>query len=235
MNASPRAPSTAVGKSSSRAVGPRPSSRARMVPVPFHKILANASIKASGCPGGKRVARWAASQRYTPDQTDYKSVVTKLVSKKADVLYAGGYVEDIGIIIRQAKKELPNLLLFSGDGIVNIQFLYTAGDAGVGTYFTFGPDLRLKPRAQEVAAPIREEDAYEPERYTLYSYGTVQVWAQAVNQAGSFKPKAVINALRTGSFDTVMGKIGFDKKGDVTGFSTFVWYVFGKEDYSPVK
>jgi hypothetical protein len=33
----------------------------------------------------------------------------------------------------------------------------------------------------------------------------------------------------------VLGKIGFDEKGDVTGISTFVWYVFGKEDYSPVK
>jgi len=33
----------------------------------------------------------------------------------------------------------------------------------------------------------------------------------------------------------VLGKIGFDEKGDVTGISNFVWYVFGKEDYSMVK
>jgi hypothetical protein len=33
----------------------------------------------------------------------------------------------------------------------------------------------------------------------------------------------------------VLGKIGFDEKGDVTGISTFIWYVFGKEDYSLVK
>ena len=69
----------------------------------------------------------------------------------------------------------------------------------------------------------------------MYGYGAVQAWAQAVNQAGSFKPKAVIDALRTGSFDTVLGKIGFDNKGDVTGISTFVWYVFGKDDYSLAK
>jgi branched-chain amino acid transport system substrate-binding protein len=49
------------------------------------------------------------------------------------------------------------------------------------------------------------------------------------------KPKAVIDALRAGSFDTVLGKIGFDEKGDVKGISTFVWYVFGKENYSPAK
>jgi len=84
-------------------------------------------------------------------------------------------------------------------------------------------------------AAIREEDAFEPDGTTLYSYGAVQAWAQAVKQADSLKPKAVINVLRAGSFDTVLGKIGFDEKGDVTGMNTFVWYVFGKEDYSMVK
>ncbi len=101
---------------------------------------------------------------YTADQKDYKPIVDKLVQKKIDVLYAGGYLQDIGIIIRQAKKELPNLRLFSGDALVNVQFLFVAGDAGVGTYFTFGPDMRLKPEARNVIAAIREEDAYEPGR-----------------------------------------------------------------------
>jgi branched-chain amino acid transport system substrate-binding protein len=169
---------------------------------------------------------------YATDQTHYESIVNKLVNNKIDVLYAGGYQGDIGIILRQVKKELPNLRLVSGDSLMGDQFLLVAGKAGEGTYFTFGPDMRLKPEARGVVAAIREEDAYEPGGYTLYSYGAVQAWVQAVKQAGSLKPKAVINALRAGSFDTVIGKIGFDEKGDVTGMSTFVWYVFGKEDYS---
>ncbi len=172
---------------------------------------------------------------YPPDHKDYRSLVDKLVNKKVDALYIGGYMVDIGIISRQAKKELPNLRLLSGDSLIDVQYLFIAGDAGEDTYFTFGPDMRMKPEAQDVVAAIREEDAYEPEGYTLYSYGAVQAWALAVEQAGSLKPKAVIKALRKGSFDTVLGKIGFDEKGDVTGISTFVWYVFGKEDYSPVK
>ena len=142
---------------------------------------------------------------------------------------------DIGIILRQAKKALPNLRLFSGDGMVSPDFLKYGGEAGEGTYFTFGPDMRLKPEAQDAVTAIREEDAYEPDGYTLYSYGAVQAWAQAVKQAGSLKPKAVIKALREGSFDTVIGKIGFDEKGDVTGISNFVWYVYGKKTYSLAK
>ena len=172
---------------------------------------------------------------YKKDQKDYLSIVEKLVNKEIDVLYAGGYQDDIAIILRQTKKVLPNLHLVSGDALMGVQFLFVAGKAGEGTYFTFGPDMRLKPEAADVVAAIREEDAYEPDGYTLYGYGAVQAWAQAVKQADSLKPKAVIDALRTGKFDTVLGKIGFDDKGDVTGISTFVWYVFGKEDYSLAK
>jgi len=172
---------------------------------------------------------------YKRDHKDYKSLINKLVNKKVDALYVGGLVEDVGIIARQAKKELPNLRLFSADALVGVHYLFVAGEAGVTTYFTFGPDMRLNPEAQDVAAAIREEDAYEPEGFTLYAYGAVQAWAQAVKKADSLKPRAVIKALREGSFDTVLGKIGFDEKGDVTGISTFVWYVYGKETYSLAK
>jgi branched-chain amino acid transport system substrate-binding protein len=168
---------------------------------------------------------------YTAEQADYKSTVDKLVDAKIDVLYAGGYQGDIGIIIRQAKKEIPNLKLISGDSLVSGDFAVIAGEAGVGAYFTFGPDIRLKPEAATVVAAIRDEDAYEPAGFTLYSYGAVQAWAQAVQLAGSLQPDAVIDALKAGHFDTVLGKIGFDEKGDVTGISAFVWYVIGKEDY----
>ncbi len=169
---------------------------------------------------------------YRHDQMDYNSIAEKLANNKTDVLYAGGYLNDIAIILRQAKKKLPNLRLVSGDAIANAEFMFIAGEAGTGTYFTFGRDLRSRPEIQAVVSFFRDDYGYEPEGYTLYSYGVVQAWAQAVKQADSLKPDAVINALREGSFDTVLGKIGFDEKGDITGVSNFVWYVFGKEEYS---
>lgn len=172
---------------------------------------------------------------YARDQKDYQSLVDKLINNNIDVLYAGGYEADVGIIIRQAKKALPDLRLFSGDALSSPDFLSYAGEAGEGTYFTFGPDMRLNPEAEDVVAAIREEQAYEPEGYTLYGYGAVQAWAQAVEHARSFEPDAVINALRNGSFHTVLGTIGFDERGDVTGISAFVWYVFDQETYSLAK
>ena len=47
---------------------------------------------------------------------------------------------------------------------------------------------------------------------------------------GSLALDAVIASLRRHEFDTVLGKFGFDKKGDVTGFS-YVWYVWQNGEY----
>ncbi len=95
--------------------------------------------------------------------------------------------------------------------------------------------MRLNSEAEDVVAAIREEYGFEPEGYTLYGYGAVQAWAQAVEQANSLDLKDVIKVLNSGTFDTVMGKIGFDDKGDVTGISSFVWNVFEKNGYVPVQ
>jgi branched-chain amino acid transport system substrate-binding protein len=172
---------------------------------------------------------------YVTEQKDYAALVDKLVDAKADVLYVGGYVSDIALIIRQAKEKLPDLELVAGDTLASEDFLIIAGEAGEGAHFTFGPDIRLKPEASAVVAAFRNEDGYEPAGYTLYSYGAVQAWAQAVQQAGSLKFADVTGALHKGTFDTVLGKIGFDEKGDVTGISTFIWYVVGKKGYAAVK
>ena len=77
-------------------------------------------------------------------------------------------------------------------------------------------------------------EGYEPEGFTLYSYAAVEVWAQAVERAGTFETKAVAEALHTHQFDTVLGKIGFDEKGDVYGYEPFTWYIWQQGNYAPV-
>ena len=77
---------------------------------------------------------------------------------------------------------------------------------------------------------------YEPPGFTLYAYAAVQVWAQAVEAAGSLELTAVIETMRSLQFDTVLGRIGFDHKGDVTGFEPWSWFVWRADGvYGPVE
>lgn len=66
-------------------------------------------------------------------------------------------------------------------------------------------------------------------------YTALQAWAQAVEIAGTFETEAVGMALRAHKFDTLLGRIGFDQKGDVTGYDPFVWKVWKDGKYTPVE
>ena len=95
-------------------------------------------------------------------------------------------------------------------------------------------DMRTRPQAAEVVARFRAQ-AYEPLGNTLYVYAAVQVWAEAVAAAGSLDPDAVIRTMHSRQFETVLGEIGFDAKGDVTGFEPWQWFVWQADgNYVPL-
>jgi branched-chain amino acid transport system substrate-binding protein len=160
----------------------------------------------------------------TPGERDYSALVSKLKSSGVEILYYGGYHTEAGLIVRQMRDQGMNTTLISGDALVTDEYWSITGPLGEGTLMTFSPD----PRKNPIAAPIVEEfrnNGIEPEGYTLYTYGAIQAWKQAVEKAGTTDPSAVAEALHEGEFDTVLGAIGFDEKGDVTapGYVFYVW------------
>jgi len=163
-------------------------------------------------------------EAYTAGEKDYSALVSKLKNSNIDVMYLGGYHTEAGLMIRQAREQGYNVQLVSGDALVTDEYWKITGPAGEGTLMTFSPDPRKNPVAAPVVAKFKAIN-YEPEGYTLYTYGAIQAWAQAVEKAGSTDIAAVIKALRGNQFETVLGKIGFDDKGDVTapGYVFYKW------------
>jgi branched-chain amino acid transport system substrate-binding protein len=100
-----------------------------------------------------------------------------------------------------------------------------AGPELAGTLMIATADMRQSRSAAEVVERFRAQ-GYEPLGTTLNAYAAVQVWAQAVEAAGSLELDKVTEAMHSRQFDTVLGRIGFDTKGDVTGFDPWQWYVW---------
>ena len=164
---------------------------------------------------------------------DYSPLIDKLQALGIDALYFAGYTAEAGLIVRQARSRGYDLQIIGSDALISEYFWHVAGPAAVGVPFVSYAD----PRTHEEAAPVVEKfraEGYEPEGLTLYAYAGVEVWAQAVAKAGTFEPKAVAEALRKNQFDTVLGRVGFDAKGDVYGFEPFVWYVWQDGNYAPL-
>jgi branched-chain amino acid transport system substrate-binding protein len=168
----------------------------------------------------------------TPGEKDYSALVSKLKQAGVDILYYGGYHTEAGLIVRQMREQGMDTKLVSGDALVTEEYWGITGPLGEGTMMTFSPDPRKNPIAAPVVKEFRDK-GIEPEGYTLYTYGAIQAWVDAAKAAGSTDTNKVVDKLHTGSFDTVLGTIGFDEKGDVKapGYVFYVWSD-GKYDYA---
>ena len=151
-----------------------------------------------------------------PGQTEYAETVSALEAAGIEVLFYGGYTAEAALIARHAHERGYDLQLVGSDNLNSEYFQRVAGPGAEGVRFVSMADPRRHEAAAPVVAKFRAE-GYEPEGFTLYGYAVVQVWAQAVQLAGTFDAGAVADALRRNQFDTVLGRLGFDDKGDVTG------------------
>ena len=171
-------------------------------------------------------------------EKDYSALVSKIKQSGADLIYWGGLYTEGGLIVRQMRDQGVKAPLMGGDGITSDEFASVGGPGVEGTLMTYGPDPRNKPDAKKVVEEFRAKK-FEPEAYTLYSYAAVEIIKQAAEQAGSLEPRKVAEVMKSGrKFRTVIGDIGYDRKGDITR-PDYVMYVWkrnssGKIDYVEV-
>jgi branched-chain amino acid transport system substrate-binding protein len=161
-------------------------------------------------------------------EKDFSALVSKIKAAGADLVYWGGLHTEGGLIVRQMRDQGVKAPLMGGDGITSDEFATVGGPGVEGTLMTFPPDPRKRAEAKAVVEKFRAKK-FEPEAYTLYSYAAVEVIKQAAEQAKSLDPKKVAEVMHSGKkFKTVIGELGFDKKGDITR-PDYVMYVWKKD------
>lgn len=175
----------------------------------------------------------AIYEAYVPGKSDYSAEIARLQAADVAVLYVGGYHTEVALMARTARDRGYSVQLVSAGDMATEDVDLIAGSAAEGILFTFFADPRRNVEAAQVVERFRAAN-FEPEGYTLFSYGAVQAWVQAVGKAGSLDLKSVIAALRSHQFDTVLGQIDFDDKGDLTDCSP-IWYVWKGGKYVPLE
>jgi branched-chain amino acid transport system substrate-binding protein len=161
-------------------------------------------------------------ESYNQGDKDFTALVSKLKLNNIDIVYDGGYHQEAGLIVRQMRDQGLNTILMAGDALADHEFASIAGPAADGVLFTFGPDPRKRPSAAAMVAQFKAK-GIDPEGYTLYTYAAFQVWAQAASKANSLDSKTVADAIHAGTWDTVLGPLTFNAKGDIT---TIDWAVY---------
>jgi branched-chain amino acid transport system substrate-binding protein len=175
-------------------------------------------------------------EAYTQGDKDFNALVSKMKANNIDLVYVGGYHTEAGLILRQMRNQgMKTQAMVAGDAIATNEFWSITGDAGEGMMFTFGADPRKRPAAAAVVKKFKDKGT-DPEGYTLYTYAAMQIWVQAVKKANTTDAKKVAEVIRAGKWDTVLGPISYDKKGDITtlDYVFYKWNKDGKYDEIPM-
>ena len=186
----------------------------------YGRGLAEETAKRLAAKGTKVAVR----ESYTAGEKDYSALITKMKREGIELVYIGGYHTEVGLMLRQARDQGFGAQFMSGDANATDELGKIAGEAANGFLFTFGPDARKFPSAKTVVEDFRKE-GFDPEGYTLYTVAALQVYAEATKQAKSTALEKLVPALRGKTFQTVVGTLTFDEKGDVRDpkYSVYVY------------
>lgn len=173
-------------------------------------------------------------ESYNKGDKDFNAIVSRLKRDNIDLVYVGGYHQESGLILRQMRDQGLKTILMAGDALADKEYASITGPAGEGTLFTFGPDPREKPTAKKIVDAFKAKNI-DPEGYTLYTYAAMQVWSQAAKKAGTTDPKKVMETMKAGKWDTVIGPIEYDAKGDIKQLDYVVYKWDAKGGYAQIK
>jgi branched-chain amino acid transport system substrate-binding protein len=168
----------------------------------------------------------AYSTSYTAGDKDYSALISRMKQAGITLVYIGGYYSDSGLMMREGAAQGFTPQYFSEDAAATSALWQIAGPAAEGALLTFPPPAEKEAAAAKVVAELTAAKQ-DPTGYVLYSYATIQVWAEAAKKAHSTSPVLVAAELkRGGPWPTVLGPVKFDKKGDVVNaaYAIYKWH-----------
>ncbi len=187
---------------------------------PYGKGVADETKKAIN-KGGLKETMYEA---YNDTDKDFTALINKMKQAKIDIIVLGGYHTAGALMIKQSREQGLLAKMMGFDSLETAEFAQLGGAATDGVLMSFPPKAEDDPKNAALVKKFRDAK-YNPEGYTLFSYAAVKVWADAAKKAKSTDPAAVAAALRSGTYDSAVGVLAFDQKGDIKNpvYDIYVW------------
>lgn len=170
--------------------------------------------------GGVKVALY---EGLNAGDKDYNALITKLKRANVDFVYFGGYHPEMGLLLRQARQAGLKAQFMGPEGVGNKDLSAIAGEASEGMLTTLPKAFELDPKNKAIVDTIKAKKQDPAGIFVMPYYAAVQVLADSIKKIGGTDTKKIAQNLRASNFDTAIGNIGFDAKGDVKNFSYVVY------------
>lgn len=154
----------------------------------------------------------------TPGAPSYDSLIDKIANIKPDIVVFGGYHPEAAKLLRGMSNKKLKINFLSGDGIRDPSFLKVAQKSAIGIYVSAPKKWDDNTRAKKFIEDYKKEYKQDIGNFSLQSYTAVELLVKAIERSDSIKHKDLIYSLKNlPPTNTVIGKVHFDKKGDVVG------------------
>lgn len=174
-----------------------------------------------------------ATREFTNDKaTDFAAILTKIKSKKVDLIFFGGMDAQGGPLVKQMKSLGLKSKFLTGDGSFTPEFIKLAGPASEGQYASLpGVPLDQMPGGKAFGDAFTAK--YGPiQLYAPYVYDAVMVMADSMKRANSVDADKYLPEIGKTDYQGVSAKIQFDDKGDLKGGAISLYQVKdGKWEY----
>lgn len=157
-----------------------------------------------------------------PKASNYRSLVTKIRSTGADLVYFGGTTQNnAGQIAKDLRAGGVTAPFMVPDGCFEQAFIEAAGADNLNdrTFITFGglPADQLTGKGAEFRRRYVETYGTEPEAYAVYGYEAARVLLDAIQRAETKDRAGILAAVAaTKDFEGALGRWSFDENGDTT-------------------
>ena len=161
------------------------------------------------------------SETMDPKATDFSAQLAKIKTSGADTLFVTTAVEQITLILKQAKdQQLPQRIITTGGSNSPDQLIAQAGDAANGTYhlvfFTpWFPEAVKNPDVAKKFVALWNEKKFNVGGLTegFRGWDGIHVIATAITAAGKPEAEAIAKALWDVKVKGINGDISFIKQG----------------------
>lgn len=191
--------------------------------------LADEFKKAVEAAGIKVVAN-----EYTNDKaTDFKAILTKIKSTKADLVFFGGMDAQGGPMAKQMKELGITATFLGGDGVCTPEFMKLGGEAAEGNYCSLpGQPLEKLANGPAFKEKFNKKFGADIQLYAPYVYDATMVMVDAMKRANSVEPAKYLPEVGKTKYDGVTAMIQFDDHGDLKGGAISLYqFKGGKLEY----
>ncbi len=169
--------------------------------------------------------------RVDPLASDYRPILTKIKSLKAQSIYCGSSALAGVKIVKQSYDLMPDIIKAGGDGMHQQSVLAGAGfPAAQNWYSTIAaPHMLDDAKLSAWLARFQKRWGNPPSDYSITSYDAALVALAAIETvAKTGKPvtrDAVRDAIQAGTVDTLQGTLSYDANGDLASHIVSVFQV----------